>query len=143
MMRQYYAQRCRGGSNPLRVGVIAVGSIYYVQDRGYFDKCRGGRAVVRTPYIVEAFLNGTCGAARRNRETGTWEDAYRGGRSDTALVRSLRDRQQVRRISVHLLTEHDDLGLWKEPTAYPTLPDLSLYCRTPRGLPCAAPPTTP
>ena len=37
MLRQYYAQRCRGGDNPLRVGVIAVGSIYYLQDQGLFS----------------------------------------------------------------------------------------------------------
>ena len=124
MMRQYRAQRCRGGVNPLGVGVIAVGSIYYVQDHGRFDSRYGGNAVCRVPYIVEAFLNGTCGAARRNRETGLWESAYRSGRSDFALVRSLRDRRVVRRVWVHLLIVHDDLGLWKQPTRYPTLPDL-------------------
>ena len=129
MIRQYGAQRCRGGVNPLRVGVIAVGSIYYVQDEGFFRDRYGDRAVCRIPYVVEAFLNGTCGAARRNRETGMWEEACRTGRSDFALVRSLRDRRQVRRVSVHLLIIHDDLGLWKEPTAYPSLPDLPLYRR--------------
>ena len=36
MIRQYFAPRCRGGSNPLRVGVIATGSIYYLQDESYF-----------------------------------------------------------------------------------------------------------
>ena len=30
MIRQYHAQRRRGGHNPLGVGVIAVGSIFYV-----------------------------------------------------------------------------------------------------------------
>ena len=33
MIRQYGAQRRRGGVNPLGVGVIAAGSIYYLQDR--------------------------------------------------------------------------------------------------------------
>jgi len=132
MMRQYRAQRCRGGVNPLGVGVIAVGSIYYVQDHGQFDSRYGGSAVCRVPYLVEAFLNGTCGAARRNRETGLWESAHRSGRSDFALVRSLRDRRVVRRISVHLLIVHEDLGLWKELTRYPSLSDLSLYRRTTR-----------
>jgi hypothetical protein len=32
MMRQYGAHRCRGGDNPLRVGVIAVGTIFYRRD---------------------------------------------------------------------------------------------------------------
>jgi len=128
MMRQYYAQRCRDGDNPLRVGVIAVGSAYYVQEEAFFRDRYGPRAVCRTPWVVEAFLNGTCGAARRNRENGTWEDAYRSGRSDTALVRSLRDRRCVRRVSVNLLVAHDDLGLWKEPTTYPTLPDAARFC---------------
>jgi hypothetical protein len=127
VIRQYGAQRCRGGDNPLRVGVIAVGSDHYLQDEGFFRDRYGPRAVCRTPWRIEAFLNGTCGAARRNRETGRWEDAYRSGRSDTALVRSLRDRRLVRRISVHLLIVHEDLGLWREPTRYPRLPDLSLY----------------
>ena len=63
------------------------------------------------------------GAARRNRDTGQWEDAYRSGRSDLALVRSLRDR----RISVRTLIVHDDLGLWKEVTAYPALPDMQRH----------------
>ena len=128
MMRQYRAQRCRGGGyNPLGVGVIAVGSIFYLQDREFFDSRYGAPATCRTPWQVEAFLNGTCGAARRNRETGLWEDAYRSGRSDTALVRSLRDRRQVRQVSVRLLIVHDDLGLCKQPTRYPTLPDVERF----------------
>lgn len=122
MMRQYYAQRAQGGHNPLRVGVIAVGSAYYLQEAAFF-RDRDGKAACRTPWTVEAFLNGICGAARRNRDTGLWEDAYRSRRSDMALVRSLRDRHQVRRVSVRLLILHDELGLWQQPTAYPTLPD--------------------
>jgi len=127
MLRQYYAQRCRGGDNPLRVGVIAVGSIYYLQDQGFFHDRYGGRAVCRTPWIVEAFLNGTMAAARRNRDTGRWEDVYTIGRSDMALVRSLRDRSRVREVGVRSLIVHDDLSLWKEPTHYPTLPNTSRH----------------
>jgi hypothetical protein len=127
MLRQYYAQRCRGGDNPLRVGVIAVGSIYYLQDQGFFHDRYGGRAVCRTPWIVEAFLNGTMAAARRNRDTGRWEDVYTIGRSDMALVRSLRDRSRVQKVAVRTLIIHDDLCLWKEPTQYPTLPDTSRH----------------
>ena len=123
MLRQYYAQRCRGGDNPLRVGIIAVGSIYYLQDREFFhDRC-GGRAICRTPWIVEAFLNGTMGAARRNRNAGLWEDVYTIGRSDMALVRSLRDRSRLQEVAARMLIVHDDLGLWREPTQYPTLPN--------------------
>ena len=44
----------------------------------------------------------------------------------------VRPTRQVRRVSVHLLIAHEDLGLWKEPTRYPSLPDLSLYRRTTR-----------
>ncbi len=109
--------------NPLRVGVIAVGSIYYLQDQAFFHDRYGGRAVCRTPWIVEAFLNGTMGAARRNRDTGRWEDVYTISRSDMALVRSLRDRSHVQQVAVRILIVHDDLCLWKEPTHYPTLPN--------------------
>ena len=127
MIRQYDAQRARGGDNPLRVGVIAVGSIYYIQSEGFFRDRWSGRAVCRCPWQVEGFLNGIMGAARRNRETGVWEDAYRSGRSDMALVRSLRDRRIVRQVLVHTLIVHDDLGLSKGPTTYPTLPDLRCF----------------
>ena len=129
MIRQYGAQRAQGGNNPLRVGVIAVGSIYYIQSDGFFRDRWGGSAVRRCPWQVEGFLNGTMGAARRNRDTGVWEDAYRSGRSDMALVRSLRDRRIVRQVLVHTLILHDDLGLSKGPTAYPTLPDLLRFRR--------------
>jgi len=80
--------------------------------------------VCRTTWIVEGFLNGTMGAARRNRDPGLWEDAYRSGRSDMALVRSLRDRRLLRQIAVRTLILHEDLGLTKGVTAYPTLPDV-------------------
>ena len=53
MIRQYGAQRARGGDNPLRVGVIAVGSIYYVQDEGFFRDRWSSRAVCRCPWQVE------------------------------------------------------------------------------------------
>jgi hypothetical protein len=124
MIRQYGAQRCQGGNNPLRVGVVAVGSIFYLQDEAFFRDRHGGTAVCRTTWIVEGFLNGTMGAARRNRDPGLWEDAYRSGRSDMALVRSLRDRRLLRQIAVRTLILHEDLGLTKGVTAYPTLPDV-------------------
>jgi len=124
MIRQYGAQRSQGGDNPLRVGVVAVGSIFYLQDEAFFRDRHGGTAVCRTPWIVEGFLNGTVGAARRNRDTGRWEDTFRSGRSDMVLVRSLRDRRRVRQVAVRTLILHDDLGLTKGVTGYPTLPDV-------------------
>ena len=124
MIRQYGAQRSRGGDNPLRVGVVAAGSIFYLQDEAFFRDRHGGTAVCRTPWIVEGFLNGTMGAARRNRDTGRREDVFLSGRSDMALLRSLRDRRQLRRVAVRTLILHDDLGLTKGTTATPTLPDV-------------------
>ncbi len=132
MLRQYDAQRCRGGDNPLRVGVIAVGSIYYLQDRDVLHGRFGGRDICRAPWIVEAFLNGTMGAARRNRDTGRWEDAVRSGRSDIAVVRSLRDRRRTLQVRVSILIDHDDAGFGVD-TRYPGLPDLRFY-RTARRL---------
>ena len=126
MIRQYGGQRRRGGANPLGIGVIATGSIYYLQDRAFFHDRFGGRAVCRNLWIVEGFLNGTCAAARRNRDTGRWEDVTLSGRSDTAVVRSLRDGRR-RTVAIRVLVLHDDLGLTMQPTIYPSLPDLSLY----------------
>ena len=138
MIRQYGAQRRRGGPNPLGIGVIAAGSIYYLQDRTFFDGRFGGQAVCRDPWIVEGFLNGVIGAGRRNRDTGDWENVTISGRSDTAIVRSLRDgRHKI--VSVHQLQLHDDLFLTKQPTSYPTLPELGYYRARPKArVPCAA-----
>ncbi len=140
MMRQYGAHRARGGDNPLRVGVIPVGAIFYLQDQAFFRDRFGGRAICRTPWAVEGFLNGTLGAARRNRDTGLWEDVYTSGRSDAALVRSLRDRRVVRTVAVRSLIVHEELGLCRQPTGYPTLPDVPRLrqARDPRPVPQAA-----
>jgi len=131
-MRQYGAQRRRGGDNPLGVGVIAVGSIYYIQDEAYFRDRYGGRAICRNPWSVLGFLNGMLHASRRNRTTGLWESSFWSGRSDLAVVRSLRDGRQ-RTVAVRLLQLHDDLGLTKGITCYPTLPDLQFYRCRPRA----------
>lgn len=130
MLRQYGAQRCRGGDNPLRVGVVAVGSVFYLQDGSFFqDRC-GGRAVCRDPWQLTAFLNGVMHAIRRDPDTGCWRDSVWSGRSDMAVVRSLRDGR-CRTVAVRLLVLHDDLGLTKGTTAYPTLPGLRFYrCRS-------------
>ena len=134
MIRQYFAQRFQGGANPLRVGVVAAGSIFYLQDEGFFRDRHGGRAVCRDPWIVEAFLNGQYHATRRDPATGRWLDTFISGRSDMAVVRSLRDgrRQQV---AIRILQLHDDLGLTKQPTRYPSLPDLRFYRRQARFQP--------
>ena len=106
--------------------MIATGSIYYLQDRGFFHDRFGGQAICPNPWIVAGFLNGTCSAARRNRDTSRWKDVTVSGRSDTAVVRSLRDGRQ-RTVAVRVLELHDDLGLTMQPTTYPGVPDLSLY----------------
>lgn len=127
MMRQYKARRFQGGDNPLRVGTIAAGSIYYVQGAG--PRGAGDGPACRTPWIVEGFLNGALAAARRDRATGRWEDAFLSGRSDVAVVRSLRDRRDVRRVAVRELQACDDEGLSKGETRYPALPDLRFHPR--------------
>ena len=66
--------------------MIAVGSIYYLQDRGFFHDRSGGRGVCRNPWIVEGSLNGICAAARRNHHTGHWEYVIRSGRSDGLIA---------------------------------------------------------
>lgn len=134
MIRQYFAQRFQGGPNPLRVGVVASGSILYLQDEGFFRDRYGGRPVCRNPWIVESFLNGQYHAARRNPDTGHWLSTFISGRSDMAVVRSLRDGRR-KQVAVRTLQLHDDLGLSKQPTRYPSLPDLRFY----RQRACAQP----
>jgi hypothetical protein len=135
MIRQYFAQRRQGGDNPKGVGVIAVGSIYYLQDDAYWRDRFRGSPVNRNPWIVLAFLNGVVAASRRSLTKRGWEDVYVSGRSDFALVRSLRDGR-IRKVAVHALILHDDLGMFKEPTEYPSLP--RFFGRNPPPGPLAA-----
>jgi hypothetical protein len=121
MIRQYYAQRCRGGYNPLRIGVIPCGAIFYVQSDSWWRDHYRGRPICREPWIVEAFLNGTIGAGRRNRDTGLWEAVYISGRSDMAVIRSVRTGRR-RQIAVRLLVLHEDMGLGADAETCPTLP---------------------
>ncbi|HEX3984484.1 MAG TPA: hypothetical protein VHX12_12375 [Acidisoma sp.] len=121
MIRQYYAQRCRGGYNPLRIGVIPRGAIFYIQSDSWWRDRYRGRPICREPWIVEAFLNGTIGAGRRNRDTGFWESVYISGRSDMAVICSLRSNRR-REILVQTLILHEDLGLRADDGRYPTLP---------------------
>ena len=126
MIRQYFAHRRRGGCNPLGVGVILVGAIFYIQNEGWWRDRYRGAPICRNPWMLEAFLNGTLAAARRNPETGMWQDLYLAGRSDTALVRSLRDGRR-HRIAVRVLILHEEHGLAAQPCPYPDLPSLRLY----------------
>ena len=128
MIRQYYAQRCRGGYNPLRVGIIPAGAIFYIQDDGWWRDRYRGRPVCRQPWIVEAFLNGTVGAGRRDAETGLWESVFVAGRSDMAVVRCLRTGRR-REIAVRLLILHEDMGLRRDEATYPDLPQEEYHPR--------------
>ena len=113
------------------MGVIAVGTILYLQNESYFRDRHGGPAVCKVPWQVEAFLNGMMHASRHHRHTGKWQDTYISGRSDMAVVRSLRDGRR-RTVAVRLLILHDELGLTKGIAGYPTMPDMRLYrCRPP------------
>jgi hypothetical protein len=123
MIRQYYAQRCRGGDNPLRVGVIPSGAIFYIQDEGWRRDGFRGAPICRNPWIVEGYLNDVLCAARRNRDTGRWEDAYIAGRSDMATVRSLRDGRR-HHVAVRILILHEDEGLRRDSASYPDLPQI-------------------
>ena len=126
MMRQYGAQRSQGGHNPLRVGTIPVGANFYLQDESWWRDRYRGQPVCRSPWIVESFLNGLIQASRRSPETSRWEDTFASGRSDMAVVRSLRDgRQQP--IAVRMLVLHENEGLTAQMVVNPTLPDLRFY----------------
>jgi hypothetical protein len=96
MIRQYYAQRRRGGYSPLRIGVIPCGVIFYIQSDNWWRDRYRGRPICREPWIVEAFLNGTIGAGRCNSDTGLWESVYISKHSDMAVVRSLRSNRRRR-----------------------------------------------
>jgi len=132
MIRQYYAQRRQGGFNPLGVGTIAIGSIYYIQPNHWWNDRYRGKPDHQEPWIVEAFFNGLMGAATRNPETGFWEDRFISHRSDSALIRSLRTGRR-RTILVRTLLLHDDEGLTKGETRSPDLPPLP--SRQPKTVP--------
>lgn len=124
MLRQYHAQRRQGGDNPLGVGTIALGSIFYLQDDGYWRARFGRAAVCRTPWIVESFLNGQYHAARRDPATRHWLSVYAANRTDLAVLRSLRDGRR-QSVTVRLLQLHEDEGFGLPDNRYPTLPSLS------------------
>ena len=123
MLRQYHAQRRQGGDNPLGVGTVALGSIFYLQDDGYWRARFGRTAVCRTPWIVESFLNGQYHAARRDPATGRWLSVYAANRTDLAMLRSLRDSRR-QSVAIRLLQLHEDEGFGLPDNRYPTLPTL-------------------
>ncbi|GAB0119877.1 hypothetical protein [Acidisoma sp. 7E03] len=120
MIRQYGAQRCCGGDNPLRIGTIPIGAIFYLQDDTWWRDRYRGRPICREPWIVEGFLNGIMAASRRSPEDGRWLDLCISGRSDMALIRSLRSNRR-RRILVRSLVLHEEEGLRADDGTYPTL----------------------
>ena len=127
MLRQYHAPRRQGGDNPLGGGTIAIGSVFYLQDDGYWRARFRGAAICRAPWIVEAFLNGQYHAARRDPATGHWLSIYAANRTDLALVRSLRDGRRAT-VAIRTLQLHEDEGLgWPDnprsrPPAIPARP---------------------
>ncbi len=133
MYRQYFAYRRRGGPNPLGVGVIPVGAIFCLHDEGWWRDRWRGAPCCRNPWIAEAFLNGELGAGRRDPAAGQWMNNHVSGRSDMAVVRSLRDGRR-RQIAVRSLILHEERGLTMEPCRYPDLPDLRFYRRPSRVL---------
>ncbi|MDT8350954.1 hypothetical protein [Roseomonas mucosa] len=124
MLCQYHAPRRQGGDNPLGVGTVALGSIFYLQDDGYWRARSGRTAVCRTPWIVESFLNGQYHAARRDPATGHWLSVYAANRTDLAVLRSLRDGRRLN-VAIRLLQLHEDEGFGLSDNHYPTLPSLS------------------
>lgn len=126
MNRQYHAHRSMGGANPLRVGTIPLGGVFYVQDQGYWNARGLLPAVLRDPMIVVAFLNGSFGATRRDRSTGQWASTYAGNRTDLALLRSLRDGR-LHTVRISDLQALEEQGLTKGTVGYPTRPNLQFY----------------
>lgn len=127
MFRQYYAQRFRSTYPPIprkvgrktvyytdprdkEIGTIPVGTILYIQDGVNPLRGLSRPLVCRNPWIVEAWLP---------RDYAKWDGTsrtfktvrIRGGH--LALVRSLRDRTQVKQVADWLLLACVDAGLEK------------------------------
>ncbi|USQ74104.1 hypothetical protein NF552_22115 (plasmid) [Roseomonas mucosa] len=121
MLRQYHAPRRLGGDNPLGVGTVALGAVFYLQDDSHWRDRTRGAAICRAPWIVEAFLNGHYHAARRDPATGHWLSIAVANRTDLALVRSLRDGRRAT-VAIRTLQLHDDEGLGWPCNPRPRLP---------------------
>jgi hypothetical protein len=136
MIRQYYAQRCRGGYNPRRIGIIPCGAIFYVQDSGWWRDRFRGRPICREPWIVEGFLNGTVGAGRRNPDTGhcVGHRRFTGGRR-SCRVEPLAPRERgVARTSQSRLASRAASQPPKTSSSVPSAGRLMLRNRGGRGL---------
>jgi len=76
-MRQYGAQRRRGGDNPLGIGVIAVGSLFYLQDEAALaapappEPRTAGAA---TASLASGWTDGIAAPGRRCVEQGASHD---------------------------------------------------------------------
>ena len=87
------------------------------------DRYRGA-PICRNPWIVEAFLNGTLAAARRDHKTGRWQDVT--SPADPTRRSSARSATAAAvRIAVRILVLHEDVGLRRDPATYPDLPNAS------------------
>jgi hypothetical protein len=100
-----------------RCRVIPGGAIFYIRDEGWRRDRYRGAPICRNPWIVEASLNATLAAARRDPDTGMWQDRYLVGRSDPAVVVSLRDGRR-HRIAVRVLILHEEHGPAARPCSY-------------------------
>ena len=126
MLRQYNGPSYKGGFNPLYVGTIPIGAVFYLQDPHVLR--RGEAAIRRNPWMVIAWLPRRIEAWGRDKN-GNWTiPTYVASNMDEALVQSLRDGR-ITRIRYHVLKLHEELGLYRDPYNYPDSPDLKLYCR--------------
>lgn len=114
-----------GGTNPLRVGIIPVGAIFYLQDDGWWRERHRSKPMCREPWIVEGFQTASWASPGATAKPGTGS-VYLSGRSNVALVRSLRNGR-LARVAVQTLIVHEEEGLRRDETTYPTRPDLTLY----------------
>lgn len=125
MLRQYNAPHQQGGHNPLGVGVIPTGAIFYLQDDHVLR--RGDKPICRAPWQVVGWLPRRIEATRRS-EDGKWRPSFNSRPMTTAIVKSLRDGRTAY-VSAHMLEVHEDIGLRADPSDYPDKPNLDLWRR--------------
>jgi len=89
-----------------RVGIVPVGTILYLQDRGSWSEWHG--PTLRNPWIVEAWLNREYFPCVPGRPKVTYTT---GGH--LAQVRSLRNGQRMR-VADHIILHAYDAGLTRE-----------------------------
>lgn len=118
MIRQYYAQRRKGGNNPKGIGTIDVGTIFYLQDgvRPLGGRNRHARIIRRNPWIVVAWHNRKYHPAVKDYDHTTF---LAGGH--LATVRSLRDGRE-QQVADWFLRWHLDNGFELEKPRCPAKP---------------------